>query len=464
MARHRFTWRGRRRRRFPRWRRYRRYWRPFHHWRRRRRFHHRHGTASVRYWRSSRNKTIVVRGWEPLGNICPGSDASKEATPWEVLDKDYEDTKTKGKESDCAKSCWSGTFGGHFFTFKLLLQRAKIRLCQFSSDWNGWDYLEFKGGYIWLPRLAGLQWMFNKDHSIKNPTETKEGQELAAAKSWTHPGVWLNRRGPIIMHDPNLFPSHRGFRRLKVKPPTGWEGHYSLPAVMNYIFFQWFWTALDMQHAMYDYWCVKQNPTAEHTKICCQVPWWAAQIDDTWRPKYADDDPAKTCGGDVRELWTDRENYLQSKCNTNQARTDQNNIPANTQNWGPFLPQSFVRPGEAGFSLWFKYKFYFQLSGDSVYRQQPHTDPKVVIPRAPKAKNTLTGEVQPGPERPQDPWDILPGDLDRHGILKERAYRRITSTGPGDEPAKVGPSRVRFRSDPSVRRKRLRHILSRLLE
>nr|WCS65294.1 ORF1 [Torque teno Leptonychotes weddellii virus 1] len=475
----------RRRKRTPRrsrWRGRRRsyYWRRKHHFRHygRRRRYSRFRTATVRYYPSRRRKRISVRGWEPLGNVCPTDSASSEATPY----KDLDDQPTLNNNTAC-KGQWHGQWGHHFFTFRSLIMRAKYYFNYWSGDWEGYDYLSFRGGYVWLPRMPGFSWMFYLDPSIQsNPKESEPEGKYKAEKSWVHPGILLNRPGARLILSTLQSRGKSLFRRMKIKPPDVWEGNYRMDTGMDYLLFHWSWTTCNMTSSFYDFYCqnVREKTSADQ---CEQCPWFVSDQNFDINSQKSWGEPAKEIynelnkfKNDPRAAWVNRKKYIKSSC----ANTDRDNskAPGNWHNWGPFLPQNVLLSYHSGNSLYFRYKLYFKVSGDSLYRRLP-SDPckDQVIPAAPGSKDNACPEIPSHSilkkRKPATIYDILPGDLDESGLLTEGAYRRITGSSGADEPTAMVSiphrrvptrKRVRIREPSGVRkRKRARELIRLLL-
>nr|WCZ58217.1 ORF1 [Torque teno Leptonychotes weddellii virus 1] len=487
-----FRRRRHRRPRRSRWRGKRRpfYWRRKYHrghgrWRRR---YPRQRTATVRYYPSRRRKRISVRGWEPLGNICPGDSAKAEATPY--LDLDVEDYNIFESNSDKNSAQWHGQWGHHFFTFKSLLLRAKYYFNYWSGDWEGYDYLSFRGGYIWLPRMPSFSWMFYLDNSIQSNPKDGTGipeRKYDSEKSWIHPGILLNRPGSRLMI--STLQSRKGafYRKLKVRPPAAWEGQYRMDVAQDFLLFHWGWTTVNLTSSFYDFFCQRKK-AATTADQCLQNPWFMGegesfnQAQNNWNNNEAKVNSLTVKNNllkfkyDTRAAWINRKLYVKSDC-SNTGSSD--HIPGNFHNWGPFLPQNVLFDLSFGNSVYFRYKLYFKVSGDSLYRRLPSQPCKAsVIPPCPGYTDNDCPEIQTRSilkkRKPPTIYDILPGDLDEHGILTERAYERITGSNRdklstpmvsipyrGDPPRK----RVRIREPLGVRkRKRARELIRILLE
>nr|ASA48697.1 ORF1 [Torque teno Leptonychotes weddellii virus 1] len=461
-------WRGRRKHLYRR----RRYHWPHRRWRRR---HFGLRTATVRYYPSRRRKRISVRGWEPLGNVCFGDDASSEATPYLDLDQNYIDPLNytpKGK--------WNGQWGHHFFTVRNLLYRSQYYFNYWSSDWEGYDYISFKGGYIWIPRMPYFSWMFGLDPSIQsNPKQQESDAKYTNEKTWFHPGIFLNRPGTKLMLSSSQQPNRPFFRRLRVIPPSAWEGNYRVDQGMDFLLFHWFWSTCNMTSSFFDIYCQRKRSMDSGADTCPQVPWF---IDDRGFKVLPDDKKGKakevynrinTFKYDPRSVWVDRQLYLKSDCVNTQSQTS--HIPSNTHNWGPFLPQNVILSSTTGNSLYFRYKLFFKVSGESIYRRVPSRPCETGgIPPAPGEGPKDCPDFPPRSmlKRPASIYVIFPGDLVSDGILGERAYERLSrpdrfsrwSSLEGYLSDQRPSKRVRFREPLGVRkRKRARHILRLLL-
>nr|WCS65318.1 ORF1 [Torque teno Leptonychotes weddellii virus 1] len=468
-------WRGRRRPYY--WRHRGRHW----WWRRRRRFRHR--TASVRYYPSRRRKRISVRGWEPLGNICYNSSASSEASPYDDLDTTGVNIFTADEENQL-KGKWQGQWGHHFFTLQNLLRRAQYYFNYWSSDWQGYDYVSFKGGWIWLPRFPAFSWMFYLDTSPQsNPKESAPEAKYKFEKTWVHPGILLNRPGAKLLISILQQPYRSLFRRIRVKPPAIWEGNYRIDEALQYLLFHWSWTTVNLSAPFFDYFCSRGgNSEIKDRNTCIQRPWFMGfkknwDASQTFTNRFAEKEKFKQRkekiekqGADTRAVWVDRTVYVKSDC---AAQFAPNQVPSNFWNWGPFLPQNVLTGQAYEASIYFRYKLYFKVSGESLYRKPPSKECDGTL--FPPAPGGSCAEIQTRSilkKRPLSEADILPGDLDESGMLTERAYERITRPDRGIQSTRLehitsrvpSPKRIRFREPIGIyRRKRARQLLRILL-
>ncbi|AJA71660.1 ORF1 [Seal anellovirus 7] len=408
---------------------------------------------------TQKHKYITVTGWEPLGNCCVTDSAGSEAKPYDDLDKDV---STWCKQSNNA--VWHGTFGHHYLTWGLLVQRAQYYFCKFSSDYRGYDYLSFCGGYIWLPYLYA-PYMFWLDPCIIDPQEKVMNFSLYNKdSSWFHPGIFMNRKGARFIPPSYQTYTHHLYKRLRVPRPPTWEGVYTIPAATQYILTHWAWTTVTTNTAFFDGACNQSGQTS----TCEAVPWFMKGHTptgefkkklETWKTNTNSGAENLDCYGDPRSWWVNRRKY-----------DDKTSTTCNEDNWGPFLPSKGTGTGVTkqydSISFWFRYRFKFKVSGDSIYTRIPSRTATEVISEAPGPKPKIQARSILK-TRPPDLGDILAGDLDEDGILTDEGLERIIRSHPGRQPAGVEADpdqlqqrRVRLRHDPGVRKRRLRRLLS----
>nr|WCS65757.1 ORF1 [Torque teno Leptonychotes weddellii virus 1] len=358
--------------------------------------------------------------------------------------------------------------------------------------WEGYDYLRFLGGYIWIPRMQYISWIFGLDSSIQsNPKEEGEPEaKYKYEKTWVHPGILLNRPGNRLMLSTSQSGNRPFFRKIKVTPPAAWEGNYRMDVAKDFLLFHWYWTVCNMTASFFDFFCQRQRPKGAPDS-CIQTPWFMGEKEtlnsvSSWfgsaapylnARKLKENLEKRKDYVDFRAAWVNRELYIKSDCvNAPSA----NAVPPNFHNWGPFLPQSVQLDTSIGNSIYFRYKLFFQVSGDTLYRRLPSKPCKdAVIPPAPGTSDDPCPEIQTRSilkkrPRPKTIYDILPGDLDESGILTERAYERITGSDRSGQSARLEGDitynrypprkRVRIREHPGVRkRQRARELLRILL-
>lgn len=337
-----------------------------------------------------RHRTVWIRGWEPLGNLCTSDGPKIEATPYLAIEPQTEGYGT---------GQWHGTWGKHYHTPNNLLQRAQARWNEWSDDWATFDYVFFAGAYITIPQPQHATLLMTFDPYLQ--TKIKSYQESNKEDLYIHPGILLN-----MPHTHIIFPftkKHRQkFYKVKIKPPPGWAGYQRFPEAMGFILYHWAWTWCKFESAFFNEWGQPGVST------CQQNPWWAAN--------------------GYLNKWVNRTKY-DSNTSTNQPRT-----------WGPFLP---AKP-QAGLeeSLFFFYKIKLKLAGDSIWRPVPSNFSRDgLVPEPGGPNNAETKTYSKKKKRPQDVSDIWPDDLDSTGILKDRAYNRITSSHPANKRRRVEKQR-----------------------
>lgn len=388
------------------------YWRRSRHSRRRRYpfrrkphrglFRRRKKTEPVRQTVPRRRKAIIVRGWEPLGNVCTSDTAKNRATPYCSLEPN---------KSDCANSAqWHGTYGYHYHTLENLIKRAYYRWNRWSSNWETYDYIKFCGGYAYLPPNEDLNWMFNaQPYWLSTHFVDQQKNGPSNEETWAHPGYLLHAKGTTLVWSRRLR-HHTKLQKVKIPVPETWEGWIPIKNAPEYVLWFWVWSWWDPQRAFF-------NPCFEDTSSSCAAePWWAKD-----------------------QSWVNRDKYQAA----NQA---------SLKNWGPYLPSKQCSGNPA--SLWFLYELKFKVGGQSIWSEVPR-DPAVqgYIPSAPSL-NGPSGQIQPysgDPHRGDRPWstyDILPPDLEE-GILSDEALARITRGDEGGPPPlkrrRVGPHQRRRR-------------------
>lgn len=363
-------WRRKWRRRYPTRRRYgrRRGWRR----RRWRRGHFRRKVRNfvVREHVPSRRRTVWVSGWEPLGQVCDTTTAIQEATPYNFLE-------------GASGGHFYGSWGKHYFTIGNLLLRALARWNYWSDDWSSFDYVSFKGATIYITPPQDQAWMITFDPYFqykKSPLGSNKDKE----DLWVHPGILLHTPHTHLIFPAGYFKRQKLYK-VRVKPPPGWKGFVRFPEAFDYILLNWVWTWWNPFKCFMD--------AADSTATCVANPWWA---------KLSKPDE-----------WVNRSKY---------------NTPGSAGNktWGPFLPSKLGTSG-IPFSAWFQYRIKFQLAGDSIWRPLPRNFINDgMVPDPPGPNGAETDEARKKRKRPLSEADIWPEDLDSCGILKRRAYKRIT--------------------------------------
>lgn len=320
----------------------------------------------------TRGTSVWVAGWEPLGNICNTTTAKKEAEPYLQL----EQAKT---------GSFNGSWGKHYFTIANLLKRALARWNYWSHDWSSYDYVRYVGATVKIIPPQDQNWMINLDPYFqfkKGPFGSEKDKE----DLWDHPGILLHTPHTHLIFSQNTF-RRRTLYKIKCKPPPGWKGYLRFPEAFDYILLNWVWTWWNPFKAFWD-------PVKDQAGSSCEAePWWSNQ--------------------QQLAKWVNRTKY------------DDIGNP-NAKDWGPFLPSKLGNQSIPA-SIWFMYKIHFKLAGDSIWRPLPRNFTNDGMVPAPEGPNAGTKTHSKKRKRPYDEADILPGDLDSDGILKDRSYKRITA-------------------------------------
>lgn len=410
-------WRRRFKRRWPRrrWRRRHLGWKRKG-WRgRRHHFKKRVRRLNVSEWVPGRRRNIVIRGWEPLANVCEGELARTQAEPYKCI----EPKSNNGQ--------WHGTWGYHYFTLNNLQLRSKAYWNMWSDNWASFDYVKLLGIKIWIPADQLHSWMISFDPFLQTKTQFPLNPQKNAEETWIHPGIMINRPNTHLIL-PQNYHSKARFYRIKLRPPPGWKGFERFPEAMDYIMCHWAWTIFSLNQPFYDV-C---NCPAPGTSACMVEPWWC-------KNKYYD-------------KWPNRTKY--EDCNTGTQKE---------MYWGPFLQGKVCNGGS--FSPYFLYKIYLQFAGDSIWRPVPTIySNSGLVPEAPGPSDQVSGSRSKtyNKKRPRDTHDILPGDLDSDGFIKEGALTRIIGDNTEPKRRKMGQARrLRYLAGKLRRILADRHLLRR---
>lgn len=355
----------------------------------------------MREYEPKRHRYIYVEGWEPLGNLCNTDYAKTEATPYLAVEP-------QGGNA----GQWHGLWGRHYFTPANLQLRAMAYWNRWSEDWAGFDFIQFYGGYIYIPQTAPTTWMINFDQYLQ--VKLKNYDPQVTEDKWCHPGILLNDPKTHIIYPPSTYKRQK-YYKVRVTAPPGWKGLTRLPDAEAYVCLHWCWTWCNLQTAFFN------EPDSSHSQSACEItPWWAKN--------------------NYTNRWANRQTYKECTQQTLQEE----------KTWGPFLPCKYN--GFTECSLWFKYRLRFKVAGYSIWPTLPHNIVSSgLVPNPPgvdgQSDSTKANKKR---HRPQSAADIWPGDLDSDGLLKERAYKRITEHNRGD-----------FRSQ-LERERRLRHLSKKL--
>lgn len=195
--------------------------------------------------------------------------------------------------------------------------------------------------------------------------------------------------------------------KIRVPVPTSWRGWFPIPDCFSYVLCHWYWTWWDPDACFFD-------PCATGSS-CEAEPWWSA--------------------ANMKQSWVDR-SQLESP----------GVITTGLKSWAPFLPtRPCVNYYTHSASFWFKYKLKFQVTGENIWAPVPRDySQQGTVPTAPARQQVEPKTRTPRKEglRPPTTADILPGDLDKDGILQDEAYERITRDNPS--PKRSKPVGVRW--------------------
>lgn len=359
----------------------------------------------------SRHRWVTIRGWEPLGNVCIGESCKQRAEPYTQLEGG-----TNGVEH--------GTWGFHYFTLSNLQKRAQAYWCTWSDDWSSYDYVKLVKIKIMIPPDQLHSWMISFDSYFETKTGFPLAPENTNEEEWVHPGIMINNPKTHMILPQNYCQKKR-FYKFYLRPPPGWKGYQRFPDAMNYIMTHWCWTIFNLNQPFFDVCACNISAPSNKDSICQASSWWNKQ--------------------NFFDKWVDRSKYDLCQTGQNADKT-----------WGPFLPSQNC--AHSAFSAYFLYKIYLKFAGTSLWRTVPRLFQRDgLVPQAP-GLNKQPSTYSSYQERPQDEGDILPGDLDSDGFIKDGALRRIIES---HHRAKRVPMEKRRRSKHLTHK--LKHIINQLI-
>ncbi|ASH99112.1 ORF1 [Giant panda anellovirus] len=467
--------------RYRRWRRPRRYWRKA--WRRYRR---RKPYKPVYQVQPRKRRLLVVTGWEILGiqgsrisytvdannkghieilDVAPSNKQVKYLSfmiPCSINNVCDEQWNPQGGRDDCEHTqrakkptYWDfvGGYGQAKFDLQSLVLRNLLGMNRFSEDIRGWTHIKFLRFKFQMVRAPELDYLF-RTQMHRSP----EDWELYAV----HPAWLLNQ--PSVRWIQSIKRS-KCCKMVTIKrhAPIDYSGWYDIESFRNYTLVTYQWTVFDPNNPMgknpkyntadneskfwNDDWMRKSNvdrqgqPTRIGRNLNDTLDWMnRITYDNTFVNNVTNNFP----GAETKKTWWD----------VIFSNSDERISGKQT----PFLPSIITadRPN----TFWFRYKFYFQLGGITIARhlqkwpiREFDDDTKTCNPSA------------------RCQYCIQKGDLDEHGILKEKAFQRITESpehrkkklveylSPGSSKRKAFQ---RITESPGHRKKKLVEKLSRL--
>lgn len=322
--------------------------------------------------------------------------------------------------NNCQYKHFCGGYGGAWFTWGGLVLRAKLGMASFSTDIKGFTWVKFLGGKIYLRRGRDVSYLFKW-----NTHHGGEG-EHKREKKWVTPGVMLNQPGhrTVLAFDHTHCCKSPKFRVRRPEASSGWN---DIGYFYDIILGGYYWTVFDPWNPLGKRPVDKSNNevsienqkdakygNGSHTDFSYTNFWWK------------DNECPRGQNKSKQPLWTNRKvvdyRFVQKSetqgegwdwwemvwgDGTKNKYFQDNKKP----NYSPFLPP--VYPAKQQNTLWFQYKFYFKLGGDTLENIVP--DFPIQEVREP-----------PGETCPKDQYDIGPEDLDPDGFIKERKFRFLT--------------------------------------
>nr|UZV41787.1 MAG: ORF1 [Anelloviridae sp.] len=425
------------------------------HWRRahRRRGWYRRRSRPIRQVQPRRKRLLVVSGWEILGQIGSqikyviGTKKEDPNTPepridvinpipmnkqvqylalmipqglantcddtWTENMKRYDYNTQREQEYYKGPDHWDfcGGWGYAKFDFQSLILRNLLGMNRFSESINNFTHIRFLKFKFQLIRGPSVDYLF-RIQMHRGPQDFES--------PLVHPAHLLNM--PFVTWVESIARSKccrkKVLRRVATTDLSGW---YDIESFRNQELVSYQWTAFDPNNPL------GKNP--DLPKISqVDAKWW----DDKWMRARADKNDQKQKIKENRELdWQMRTTYDANfvKSIESKVRKSETSITQNIWDWifswndkqqkpelgktspfcPPILPSTYVN------TLWFRYKFYFQVGGATIGRNAPEWplrethDNTAKVCRVPGCKHC-----------------IKEGDLDDTGILTEEAYERIT--------------------------------------
>ncbi|ASH99106.1 ORF1 [Pitorquevirus ursid11] len=413
--------------RYRRWRKPRRFWRRA--WRRR---YPRRRVRPVYQTQPRKRQHLVVTGWEILGVI--GSqiiyDTAHSGDPI-IHIKDVAPTNKQvqyftsmiptGLNNTCddrwprtasSTQYWDfvGGWGYAHFTLAGLVLRNLLGMNRFSTNIRGWTHIKFKGFKWQLVRGRTVDYLFRPEmHRGPLDDETY----------LLHPAHLLNM--PFVKWVESVKRSHCCRSPIiRRRPPIDLLGWHDMEDFKSLLLGAYQWSAFDPDNPL------GKNPIAQETADKQKKYWWK---NEWMREKQ----PDTKIGLNKKINWSDRVAYDNNfiKEINNRIKQEQSfaNQPWSFWDWlaqitttqgdttgkhSPFLPP--IIPSEHVNTLWFRYKFYFQLGGATIGRDLQDWPIKETD------DNTRPCNTENGPCSAC----IRNGDLDSTGFLTEKALARIT--------------------------------------
>nr|UZV41788.1 MAG: ORF1 [Anelloviridae sp.] len=284
-----------------------------------------------------------------------------------------------------------GGWGHAEFTFRTLLIRAILGFARFSDSTRGFPFIRFLGYQMQLIRAPEISYLFRPEghrgkqdyedvlqhpaHFINLPF-VKIVESIIRSKCCKHP--WIKRRA-----DPSIFGGWHDITDFQNVRLTGYQ-----------------WTTIDMD-----------NPLGKNPQMGRNTE---SPIINNWMGESKDQQMSTYCPSwlNIEKFDEDFVKYINRQ------------ITGNAQDfWDWILPQTGVKPKMGPFkqslintsspnTLWFRYRFFFQLGGAGIGRLPPEYPIREADTCEP-CKKTCEACIKEG-------------DLDRWGLLKKAAFNRIT--------------------------------------
>lgn len=300
-----------------------------------------------------------------------------------------------------ALSKFAGGWGTAQFSLTTLLDRARCGLCFFNENMNQFTHMKFTGATFYAVPAPNISWLLHFDNHFTN-----EEQDYKLIKTWCHPLHLLLKRKTIILQSLERY--QRGkWKKYKLKPsPELCYRWYDKETFAKFLLASYRWTTVDFRNPFgppgADLLDQQQQDIFWKNEWTKQTdPKWLNRLD--WDKDFVGDNNA---GG--TNSWTDGLAkkfiyWLAGKTWTKKGA------------YSPFCPPIIDGPLNA---FYFFYYFHFKLAGRTFDNPLPG-DPNHEVNPIPKCTDF-------NPRKSLCRYCISPKDLDKHGFIKRKRFKRLT--------------------------------------
>lgn len=311
-----------------------------------------------------------------------------------------DNTYQTNKPWECRYWDFVGGWGYGHFTLEGLVLRNLLGMNRFSTNLKGWTHIKFRGLSWQLVRGRSVDYLFRP--------EMHRG-DLDDERNLIHPAHLLNM--PFVKWVESVRRTHCcKMMRIRRKPPADILGWHDIEDFRKLLLGAYQWSAFDPDNLLGK----NPDPTNKKTDVWYNSDWMRER------------QTGKQIGINNTLQWAERNTYdytfvkqINDQKGTQGKKSmwdwifgDEFNSSKGKQT--PFVPP--IIPSEHPNTLWFRYKFFFQLGGATISRNYEKWPIRETYDNS-KACS----------ENGSCPACIQPNDLDETGMLTEEALERITS-------------------------------------